>query len=250
MAKFLPFVVDKSTPIHIYQTLVSRSKGMNSVLVASILYLVLEKGISVVRETAAELPDMDLDKLYGALINAYPSYRITNEQHKKVQLVCKHVIYNGTGKISKELDEYDPKDIMSFLLVMLLVGKLEEYTSFRLDKLFNDEAESSEVNIKNYKLFSNDGKDYIFASEDALEAYVWFYTTIMHTDMEPVHAVYDPGSKVNSYGNDTRKVPDNHPEFVSGATEAPSSESHGAQGRSKMPEASEPESKWSSYEAQ
>jgi hypothetical protein len=48
--KFLPFIVENSTPLHILKTLLSRSKGMNEVLVASILYLVLEEDIKKLRK--------------------------------------------------------------------------------------------------------------------------------------------------------------------------------------------------------
>lgn len=192
MAKFLPFVVEKSTPIHIYQTLIARSKGMNSVLVASILYLVLEKGIIAVREAASELPDMDLTKLYEQLINAYPSYRITTEQFTKMQLMCKYVYPHRTEGISSELKEYEIEDTMSFLLVMLLIGKVSEYTQFSFEGLFNGESDHVENDLISKDLFSSNGEEFMFESKRDLAAYIWFHSFVLIDDsgVEPVKAVY------------------------------------------------------------
>ena len=236
MAKFLPFVVKKSTPEHIYQALISRSKGMNSLLIASILHLVVEKGIVTVRATAAGLPDMELSKLYEQLINAYPSYRITNEQFEKIQSVGKYINYHKKGNISDGLCEYEEKDIMSFLLVMLLIGKLEEYTSFKLEKLFDGTSRKSELNLIENGLFSNSGSSFLFSSKEELAAYVWFYSgifTVPSSFIKPVKAIYSPESKSS---------PASVTEFVKDPKETPPEQIPPVQrGSNKIPETPEPD---------
>ncbi|NOQ48884.1 MAG: hypothetical protein GQ576_07105 [Methanococcoides sp.] len=195
MAKFLPFVVEKSTPIHIFQTLISRSKGLNQVLVASILYLVLEKGIGTVRDKAAELPDTNLDKLYEQLIIAYPSYLIPTEQFSRMQSLVKHMELWDKKEVATELEEYPMEDILNFLLVMLLVGKEKEYTSLDFNRILNGDSDVIEKNIIDHNLFSNDGEDYYFDSKEDLAAYIWC-NAVISTRKEgyiPVKAVYYPG---------------------------------------------------------
>lgn len=203
MAKFLPFVVEKSTPIHIFQTLITRSKGMNEVLVASMLYLVVEKGIKQVRETASKIPDMDLDNLYETLLTQYPHYRITNEQFSKIQSVAEHFHMWYPGKISAELTEYNLSDRMSFLLVMSLTGKLKEYTSLRFDLLYTDAADEILNNLIDLDLFSSDGHDYFFKSKEDLKAFIWCHELLVESPderlIEPVNAVYSPVAEGQKY---------------------------------------------------
>jgi len=60
--KFLPFIVETSSPVHILKTLLSRSKGMNNNLVASMLYLIFTTELSKLRDIVKELPDMPLEQ--------------------------------------------------------------------------------------------------------------------------------------------------------------------------------------------
>lgn len=192
MAKFLPFVVEKSTPIHVYQTLISRSKGLNNLLVTSILYMVVEKGITEIRSAAAELPNMNLNQLYEQLLNAYPSYRITIEQYNKVQSVRRHLTPSHNKFFSSELRDYEASDIMNFLLVMVLTGKLDKYSQLRFQNLFNGEAEKAEISLTDTGLFSENGDEYIFSSKEDLAGYIWLYECILPTDSktQAVRAVY------------------------------------------------------------
>jgi len=191
MAKFLPFVVEKSTPLYIYQTLVSRSKGMNVVLVASIFFLVIDKGITTVRKQAAELPEMSLDKLYEVLLNGNSSNRISNVHFQKMQAVGPYIQAHAWKDLPAELAEYELTDIMSFLLVMHFVGKLSDYTPLRLEKLFNGAAEKLETQLKKTKLFSNDGEELLFSSKEEIAAYVHFHAGVMSKKKTvPIKAVF------------------------------------------------------------
>ena len=180
MAKFLPFVVEKSTPLHTYQTILSRSKGMNEVTVTSIFWLVLDKGITAIREAASELPDsLNLDKVYEELLNKYSSYRISSEDFTTFRSISTYMDKYAKDKISAELLEYDMEDIMSFLLVMYYINELQNYTPLHLVNLLNGKADDAERNLADYELFSNDGKEYGFETREALAAYIWFHATIM-----------------------------------------------------------------------
>jgi hypothetical protein len=196
--KFLPFVVAKSTPLHIYQTLVSRSKGMNEVLIASIFYLVLERGIAEVRKAADELSTMEPTQLYETLIAQSPSYRISNEDFSKIHSITRHLKAWHEENISAELREFDMPDIMSFLLVMQLSGKGEDYTSLRFDNLFNGVAEDAELCLPTWDLFSSDGEDHFFHNIKDLSAYVWCHTVLADRNDQviPVKAIYYPGAKI------------------------------------------------------
>jgi len=189
MAKFLPFIVEKSTPLHIYQTLIQRSKGMNTNLVTSILYLVADKGIIAVRKSAKSLPEMPLNKLYEELLNIHSSYRISNIDFNAFQLIKDYVKFHAMDKISEELKDYSISDQLSFLLVMSYIGKLNEYTELPLERLIDGGAVESEHLIHKNKLFSSDGDVMEFASKDELAAYIWFHSVIMHNDALPIKAV-------------------------------------------------------------
>jgi len=187
--KFLPFVVEKSPPIHIFQTLLSRSKGINNLLVPSILYLVLEKGITEIRKAANALPEMEVHKMYSELLTTYPDYRILESSYKKIQAVRKLVRGVTPNSIPEQLREYDIEDVMSFLLVMHLSGKLAEYTELPLENLFNGKAEAAENDFSPGELFSDSGESRNFKTREQLAAYIHFYTVISTTKPKPIRAI-------------------------------------------------------------
>jgi len=198
MAKFLPFVVEKSTPLHTYQTIIARSKGMNQVLVASIFWLILDKGITAIRETASGLPDnLGLDKLYEQILNGYPAYRVPNEDFKAFQLITPHMEFYAKDRVSAELLDYEWSDIMSFLLVMMYMSKLTDYTTLHLENLQNGQAAEQEYDLADNNLFSSEGVEHNFETLDELAAYVWFHGSIFISDIPPVKAVYIGTGKAN-----------------------------------------------------
>jgi hypothetical protein len=180
MAKFLPFVVEKSTPLHTFQTIVSRSKGMNQIAIASIFWLIMDKGISYVRQIATELPEMPLDKLYDQIINACPTYLIPNADFKAFGSMGKFIDKYAKDKISAELHEYEMSDIMSFLLAMHYMKKLPDYTSLRLEDLLNGKAFAAEIELDKYKLFSNEGAICYFKNREQISAYIQFHAVIFN----------------------------------------------------------------------
>lgn len=188
--KLLPFIVGKSTPVHIYQTLLSRSKGMNNLLVASVFYLVLDKGIVAVRKDADPLPEMPLEKLYAQLLSIYPTYSISNEFFKKVQAVGTYIkMENKDGAIPSEMDNYSLIDTMSFLLALMLSEKLDEYSSLDLKALFNDKANDILQNLPEHALFSTEGDEAQFYTQEDVEAYIHYHVLLSDKAVKPVHAI-------------------------------------------------------------
>ena len=188
--KFLPFIVEKSTPIHIYQTLLSRSKGMNNILIASVFYLVLNKGIVAVRKDADPMPEMPLEKLYAHLLNIYPQYSVSNEFFKRIQAVGPYIKLAGKkGDIPEEMDNYSLTDTMSFLLALLLSEKLEDYSKLNLKALFDDNSDEALSNLSAHNLFSNTGDVVEFSSQDDVEAYIHYHVLISSSVPDPVCAV-------------------------------------------------------------
>ena len=199
MAKFLPFVVASSTPLHIFQTLVTRSKGMNDVLVASIFYLVVDKGIAKVRESAKDIPDMDLDKVYETLITQYPSYRISNENYSRVQNLGDHIELWHPDTVSAELKDYGTSDQMIFLMVMAILKKLKDYTSLQIDKVLDGKSNAIMANLKKEELFSDAGEEYYFSSITDMQAYIECRALLPGDEddrvVRPVKAVYYPATE-------------------------------------------------------
>lgn len=197
MAKFLPFIVEKSTPENVYQTILSRSKGLNNLLVASILFLVLDKGITTVRKTATALPEMPLGKLYEELLNVYPGHNIPNEDFQLIQAVGIYVKKHAWEGLPETLKEYELSDLMSFLLVMHYIGKLIDYTVLPFENLFNGKREEVANNITPHRLFSNTGTPVQFFSIDELAAYIHFHVLICYEEgYPPVRAVLRPAGTV------------------------------------------------------
>lgn len=198
MAKFLPFVVEKSTPTNIYQTLIGRSKGMNNVLVVSIFYLIISKGITAVRKQAEALPELPPNSLYETLLTNNSEYRISNDVFSKMQRMTPYVEKHiEEGEISQELREFSVADMMGFFLVMLLARPMEDFTAFNFRGIFNDAAEAVETNLKKLKMFSNAGSPVFFNSKETLASFIHFYTLVrpdpdpaFDEDRWPVKAVF------------------------------------------------------------
>lgn len=191
MAKFLPFIVEKSTPENVYQTILSRSKGLNNLLVASILFLVLDKGITKVRKTASTYPDtLPLGKLYEELLTVYPGYSISNENFQIVHAIGKYIEEYAWDRIPDSLKEYELTDIMSFLLVMVYINKLSEYTSLSFKHLFDGKREEAVNDLVPHKLFSSECIPRLFSSSDDLAAYIHFHVLVFSEwEVRPVKAI-------------------------------------------------------------
>jgi len=113
-----------------------------------------------------------------------------------MQLMKDHVELWHSEDISGELKEYGMSDIMTFLLVMILIDKLKDYTSLALDLIFTEEADAVENALIAHDLFSSDGEAYYFNSKVDVQAYVWCHALIAPRgeNVKSVRAVYYPTS--------------------------------------------------------
>ena len=134
--KFLPFIVDSSTPKHIYKTLLSRSKGMNNVLIASVFNLTLNVNIKSLRDHVKALPDMPLEGLYEELLQKYGQYRIDEECLAYFRNLAEYVTAGQVEPWTEELQEFTPKDAMAFFCVVSIKGDKENtYSKFNFSGL-------------------------------------------------------------------------------------------------------------------
>lgn len=155
MAKFFPFIVEKSTPTYIYQAILSRSKGINNVLITSVFWLILAKGITSVRDHAKTLPDtMSMSEIYEELLNAFPNYRVSTDSFRIFQEIGPYlkVLNKDNEFVFEELNVYEIEDIMCFLMVVSLSGVASKYTNLPFEILHTEDYSDE---VKKYKLFSN-----------------------------------------------------------------------------------------------
>lgn len=175
--KFLPFIVDKSTPAHIYQTLLSRSKGMNTNLITSIFHTVLVNGIKEVRNYVKSLPDMPLEKVYEELTVHYQKDKITDEELQLFLNLELHLTPEDSNRWVDELDEFTLKDVLAFFLVMAKIGAITDVTEMDFNSLYlQGTRENILKNIPDYVNFSDAAPAKLFSSPWDLQAYILYHT--------------------------------------------------------------------------
>lgn len=190
--KFLPFIVDSSTPKHIFKTLLSRSKGMNKHTVASIFNLTLNTDIKKLRSLAGEMPEMQLEALYQELLQRYPQHHIDEEVLRYFHDIVYFAPENKWR--TEELDEFTITDTMSFLCVLSKKDvDMSEYTKIDWSKLHN--FEDILKNFKKYVTFSDTGTTTKFKSVTALKTYVLYCGVLKpqidkDSPMTPICAVF------------------------------------------------------------
>ena len=182
--KFLPFIVEKSTPINIYQTLLSRSKGMNTLVVIAVFQLVLQKGIIELRNKVKALDEMPLEAMYEELLNMYPESRIKDKELQLFLAFGNHLPDEASKYWAEELNEFSRNDILAFFLVLAKTGKLADTTDIAFDDILNQE-EVIMGNIQNYVKFSDTGVLKQFENEIDLKAYILYRALINSSEGLP-----------------------------------------------------------------
>ena len=185
--KFLPFIVETSTPLHIFKTLLSRSKGMNNNLVASVFNMILMVELSVLRGLVKDMPDMSLEQLYEELLIKFPECRIPEEQVNLFQNIQSW--FPGKGDLwVDDLNQFEMKDIMIFFLSVSVSGQdLTAYTNAPLDCLVKtDPDRKAQVfsGLGNYVHFDDSGEKVYFKDESDLSSFVLYHALIAGI-MEP-----------------------------------------------------------------
>jgi len=191
--KFLPFVVENSTPLHMFKTLLSRRKGMKQVLIASTFHLILNEDVKMLRERVKEMPDMALESIYEELIQKFPKYRIQDFLLKRYQSIVTNFPDPAPNKLmlwSDELKEYHRNDRMLFFCAMDAAGKpTGDYTDFPYS-VMADEPGIVKIltNVSKYVKFGDNGTEIEFEYRDDLVCFVLYYglfSAMMEPDKEP-----------------------------------------------------------------
>lgn len=169
--------------------------------------MVLGEGITKVRAKASAMPEMSLELLYEALLDRFSSYRVSNADFIAFQSIKQYVNAHCMSEISSELDDYNISDVMSFLLVMHYIGKLNDYTTLPLQNLLDGDVAEAEMNLTKHDLFSSDGPPVDFTSKTELAAYIWFYSVISPKNKRTVKAVLVAESKAKKKPRKKKPMP-------------------------------------------
>ncbi len=180
--KFLPFIVESSTPKHIFKTLMSRSKGMNNVLVASIFNLTLNIEIKILRDIVKDLPEMPLTNLYEELLQKYEQFRVEEEVLMYFRKILNYLPTEGIW--NEEMKEFTNLDIMTFLCVLSQSkAPMEEYTEYDFRQIHN--YNEVLLHFRDHVIFS-DHADHArsFVNATDLKAYI-LYHAVLRKQVEP-----------------------------------------------------------------
>jgi hypothetical protein len=189
--KFLPFIVESSTPLNIFKTLVSRSKGMNQLTLAAIFRLILSKPIKELRATVKLFDEMPLEKIYDELLVKYDGYRIENNCVSLLNTMLHWFPANHTSW-SEDLNIYEKKDIVTFIVGMILAGRdISEYTNMPFDNLVlqvggrRERVQSILSNVDDYVHFSDTALNSLFiCKREDLVSFV-LYKAMFEDDVDP-----------------------------------------------------------------
>ncbi len=188
--KFLPFIVEKSTPLHIYQTLLSRSKGMNYGLIASIFRMVLGVGISDLRKYVNTLPELPLEKLYQELLDHYSTYRTDDELMKVFINLHEYMKPEDMDRMDPDLAEFEPKDILIFFMVLAQADMVADYSTIPFGKVIVH-TDKVLANIPEYIEFSDTGEEMYFKNADDLKAFIVYHSMIAEKALDrPIQAKF------------------------------------------------------------
>ena len=200
--KFLPFIVDTSKPMHIFKTMLSRSKGMNQLLLASSFHLVLTTELIVLRNAVKPMEDMPLEKVYEELLVSFPAARIKEED---INLFVSMSSHFPKESWDEELNQFEMKDIMLFFLAMTYADKpLEAYTSIPFMDLLNRDKRDSVFNdLGAYITFCDEGEKVFFKNEQSLQSFILYEALIKDvTEPDAPTQVYCFSFKNDGQNND------------------------------------------------
>ena len=187
--KFLPFVVESSTPVHIYQTLVSRSKGVIPHVMASVFAITVKHGILAVRAFVQELPNLEASAIYDSIMQKYPENRVSKEKLKVYLDFLDFLTPEDWGNVSPEVTQFDPLDRLTFLYTMSANGTLEEYTTLPF-KSMEEKGAYVLNNVDQFVRFSDMGEQVAFDGADDLRAYIFYHSFFKAIKSAPIRATF------------------------------------------------------------
>ncbi len=168
--KFLPFIVESSTPLNIFKTLITRSKGMNRILLASIFNATLQVDIKKLRAHAKELPEMSLEKLYEEIMSKWDKYRISGWQLRMFEHWLAWI--DKDSYRNENMKEFSSKDVMLFFCVMSHAGKdLNDYTHIKWQEGLKTDVL---LNLPKHISLGDNGKEIVVSNEQELQSFLLY----------------------------------------------------------------------------
>ena len=190
-AKFLPFITDKSSPLHLFDTLLARSSGISRVTLCSLFYVILKEGIKDVRAKAKELAETTSDtaSVYEGIVDYFDTYRISGKKIDLFTSMATELSLEERGDWPKELLKFGLEDSMAFLLVMSLAERTEEVTKLPIQDLLNYEEILND--LPSYIDLKPDGARVTVADARDLRKFI-LYEAVFHKKERSFFVVWEP----------------------------------------------------------
>ena len=179
--KFLPFIVEKS-PLHsIYQTMLSRSKGINTITFLNVFLAVGKHGIKKVREFVYSRSEkMDTNDLYQAISNCFGD-GFNAEDYKAFNLLKYSMSLEELTEKDTKFNEYGYSDILGFIFVVAILGKSSEYFNNDYENYLKNYPHVME-NLKKFMTFDEEDPGVVIDVEtkDELVSKIFYHSLISH----------------------------------------------------------------------
>lgn len=177
--KFLPFIVEKS-PLHsIYQTMLTRSKGVNTLTFLGVFASIGEYGIKSVREYVDSQPDnTDTNTLYQSVSN-YFKHGVDQEDYDAFLLLVEVMKLEDLKNANPKFNEFGYADIIGFIYVTALLERSSEYFTYDYNLYLSSHRDVLN-DFRKYIVIDDENPDFIVPvkSESDLLAKVLFYSLL------------------------------------------------------------------------
>lgn len=171
--KFLPFVVARSTPIHIFTTLLSRSKGVNIHTIIDVFNIVLEEGIEEVRAYVKTLEEMGASQVYGAVCEKFSGSRLSIEYYN-LFISFKPYLPDFKMHCSDEIKELNLDEFLAYCSVTHELEDFSDTVSLPFAEVISARKEIYS-DIQQLTKISSKGVPVSFNDENDFNAFVIMY---------------------------------------------------------------------------
>lgn len=186
--KFLPFVVEKTSPENVFLTLVSRTKGVETKAVLAIFCAVIDAGIKHVREYIKTLPpNMDSSDLYESLFRNYADYAPDVDYLSLVTDLVEHKYVTTDHEEVKKLSDVN---YAQYLTALSYLGKLPEgHSDIDMNRLYGLFVNNIHKNLKEHFVISEDPSDtpYEIVVSSYSELLMKLYIKKLSNDNTPIY---------------------------------------------------------------
>ena len=154
--KFLPFIVEKSPPHSIYQTMLSRSKGVNDLTFLNVFIIVCKHGIKKVRDYVdSQSEKVSTSTLYQEISNHFGHF-VDKNDYDTFNLLQNSMSIGDLTLGDLKFSEYGYSDILGFIYALSVLGRSSEY----FDSI------DYENYLKNHPHVMNNLKEFITLDDD------------------------------------------------------------------------------------